>query len=253
MAKNITPQRDARPYYLDVKTNKTIYVWNFNYPTIITQDTINKAYKDWYHNMDGKVGKYDRAYYNNKLKEGDGKPGSDCSGMHYGLSGYDKTAQGYYNEAPDKKKGTIDSLPIHNLVILYRGESSSKITHTGIYLGDGTTIHMANSKDNCVYESTDKGKWKWWSYANFIDYSKPLDVKPVITRDLKVNCKGIDVKLLQERLNELKYDCGKVDGVFGKNTKAAVIKFQKAKNITADGIVGKNTAKKLDFIWRGPY
>ena len=36
-----------------------------------------------------------------------------------------------------------------------------------------------------------------------------------------------------------------IDGKFGKNTKAAVIKWQKLMNLTADGIVGYNTWKKI--------
>ena len=249
---NITPQRDAKPYYVEVRDNLTQYVWNMNYPTIITQDTINKAYRDWYHNTNGNVGKYNKAYYDKKLREGEGKPGSDCSGMHYGLSGYDKTAQGYYDESPDDKKGTIDSLPIHDLVILYRGQSKSKITHTGIYLGNGMTIHMANSTDNCVYETTDAGKWKWWSYAKFIDYSKPLGAKPIITRVIKIGSKGIDVKLLQDQLIKKGYDPGTVDGDFGSKTYVALKHFQADNNIAVDGIAGKQTVKALGMLWRGP-
>lgn len=249
---NITPQRDAKPYYVEVRDNLTQYVWNMNYPTIITQETIDKAYRDWYHNTNGNVGKYNKAYYDKKLHEGQGKPGSDCSGMHYGLSGYDKTAQGYYDESPDDKKGTIDTLPLGDLVILYRGQSKSKITHTGIYLGNGMTIHMANSTDNCVYETTDAGKWKWWSYAKFIDYSKPLGAKPIITRVLKKDCKGIDVKLLQDQLIKKGYDPGIIDGDFGGNTYSALKHFQSDNNIAVDGIAGKQTVKALGMLWRGP-
>lgn len=248
---NITPQRDAKPYYVEVRDNLTQYVWNMDYPTIITQDTINKAYRDWYHNTKGNVGKYNKAYYDKKLREGEGKPGSDCSGMHYGLSGYDKTAQGYYDESPEDKKGTIDTIPIRDLVILYRGQSKSKITHTGIYLGNGMTIHMANSIDNCVYETTDAGKWKWWSYAKFIDYSKPLGAKPIITRIIKMGSKGIDVKLLQDQLIKKGYDPGKVDGDFGSKTYTALKHFQADNNIAVDGIAGKQTVKALGMLWRG--
>lgn len=249
---NITPQREAKPYYVKVRDEITQYVWNMNYPTIITQDTINKAYRDWYHNTNGNVGKYNKAYYDKKLREGEGKPGSDCSGMHYGLSGYDKTAQGYYNESPDDKKGTIDTIPIHDLVILYRGQSERKITHTGIYLGNGMTIHMANSVDNCVYETTDAGKWKWWSYAKFIDYSKSLRAKPIITRTIKMGSKGIDVKLLQDQLFKKGYNPGIIDGDFGNNTRTALKRFQANNDLTVDGIAGKQTVKALKMLWRGP-
>lgn len=58
---------------------------------------------------------------------------------------------------------------------------------------------------------------------------------------------GEITKLIQERLISLGYSCGAAgaDGKFGKDTKAAVQAFQKANGLTADGIVGKNTWRKL--------
>ena len=55
---------------------------------------------------------------------------------------------------------------------------------------------------------------------------------------------GSDSKL-QELLNALGYDCGSVDGIFGSKTKAAVLAFQKANGLGADGIVGPLTWAKL--------
>jgi len=72
-----------------------------------------------------------------------------------------------------------------------------------------------------------------------------------LQRILKKGCKGNDVKALQERLNFLGYNCGKVDSDFGVNTEKAVKKFQKANKLTQDGIVGEKTAHKLDFLWKG--
>ena len=57
--------------------------------------------------------------------------------------------------------------------------------------------------------------------------------------------RGESVKTLQERLNAKGYNAGSVDGIFGKNTRAAVIAFQKANGLAADGIVGKLTWAKL--------
>ena len=53
--------------------------------------------------------------------------------------------------------------------------------------------------------------------------------------------KGVYVLVLQDALNTLGYNAGNIDGIFGHNTKNAVIRFQKALNLTADGIVGCNT------------
>ena len=57
--------------------------------------------------------------------------------------------------------------------------------------------------------------------------------------------RGESVRTLQERLNAKGYNAGSVDGIFGKNTRAAVIAFQKANGLAADGIVGKLTWAKL--------
>lgn len=62
---------------------------------------------------------------------------------------------------------------------------------------------------------------------------------------LHKGAKGQITKLLQKRLNALGYKCGTPDGVFGNKTLTAVKKFQKAKGLSKDGIVGKNTWKKL--------
>lgn len=63
--------------------------------------------------------------------------------------------------------------------------------------------------------------------------------------------KGEDVKAVQEKLISLGYSCGKhgADAKFGNDTKKAVIAFQKASGLKADGIVGKNTASALGFVF----
>lgn len=53
------------------------------------------------------------------------------------------------------------------------------------------------------------------------------------------------VKSLQKYLNVLGYNCGVADGIFGTKSHNAVISFQKKYGLTADGIVGKATWKKL--------
>lgn len=64
---------------------------------------------------------------------------------------------------------------------------------------------------------------------------------------LRKGSSGNITKLLQEKLINLGYDLGKygADGVFGVDTYNAVVKFQKVNGLTVDGIVGKNTWRKL--------
>ena len=62
---------------------------------------------------------------------------------------------------------------------------------------------------------------------------------------LRIGASGNITKLLQEKLTSLGYGTNGVDGIFGKGTKNAVIKYQKSKGLSADGIVGQNTWRKL--------
>lgn len=61
---------------------------------------------------------------------------------------------------------------------------------------------------------------------------------------LRLNASGKITRLLQARLVSLGYNIS-IDGCFGENTKSAVINYQKSKGLSADGIVGQNTWRKL--------
>ena len=65
--------------------------------------------------------------------------------------------------------------------------------------------------------------------------------------NLKTGSSGSDVKKLQQALVAAGYDVGKTgaDGVFGKNTAAAVKQYQKDNGLAVDGIAGKNTLGAL--------
>ena len=63
--------------------------------------------------------------------------------------------------------------------------------------------------------------------------------------EIKSGSKGEQVKTAQRILNALGYPCGTVDGIFGAKTVSAVKKFQTAKKLTADGIIGANTWNRL--------
>ena len=62
---------------------------------------------------------------------------------------------------------------------------------------------------------------------------------------LKKGVQGNITKLLQEKLVKLGYSTNGVDGIFGSGTYSAVREFQKARGLSADGIVGQNTWRKL--------
>lgn len=56
---------------------------------------------------------------------------------------------------------------------------------------------------------------------------------------------AMSVAEIQTRLNAMGFDCGAVDGKMGPKTRAAVVKFQTARGLDPDGIVGPKTTAAL--------
>ena len=52
---------------------------------------------------------------------------------------------------------------------------------------------------------------------------------------------GDDIKSVQNKLNSLGFNAGTADGYYGNGTRDAVIRFQKARGLDADGMVGPST------------
>ncbi|NLV21345.1 MAG: hypothetical protein GXY49_05105 [Syntrophomonadaceae bacterium] len=69
--------------------------------------------------------------------------------------------------------------------------------------------------------------------------------KAMASANLYWGSQGNEVVTLQQTLNTQGYWCGEADGIFGPKTYAAVIKFQRAKGLDVDGIVGPNTKAAL--------
>lgn len=66
---------------------------------------------------------------------------------------------------------------------------------------------------------------------------------------LKLGSSGTLVQYLQSTLKTLGFYKGNVDGIFGNQTKAAVITFQREFGISQDGIVGNDTWNKLSSFF----
>lgn len=75
------------------------------------------------------------------------------------------------------------------------------------------------------------------------------------TPTLKMGSSGNAVYELQRNLTVLGYSTNGIDGIFGNDTKNAVISFQKAYGLSADGIVGSETqyfiTKAMDYHNKG--
>lgn len=86
-------------------------------------------------------------------------------------------------------------------------------------------------------------------FAIAFPFMKKEQVEEVVA--IKVGSSGSIVKEIQQKLNAKGFSVGTVDGIFGSKTVQAVKNFQKSVGLTADGIVGTNTAKALGVSLSG--
>ena len=64
----------------------------------------------------------------------------------------------------------------------------------------------------------------------------------------KYGSSGDEIRKIQQKLSDLGYYKGRVDGIYGTNTQSAVKSFQRNVGLTADGIVGVPFGKKSLFV-----
>lgn len=209
-----------------------------------------------------------------------GKTCTDCVGL---IKGYyweqdgaivyerdglpDKSASGMYRAA--KVKGKIaDGMPeVPGLLVWTKTQS-----HVGVYVGSGYVIEARGfSYGVQCNKLTDRG-FTHWGYCPYIEYgaetasgapAEKAEQEPAQSagaaqagqnggksgvyemKTLREGDKGTQVRVLQWRLTDLGYACGKIDNVFGPKTKKAVQEYQRANGLEADGIAGPKTWAKL--------
>ena len=96
-------------------------------------------------------------------------------------------------------------------------------------------------------------------YGNDIEIVTDVPVQNVTEsvplRPLTLGSTGDDVKAVQVRLNRISTNypaipkIAPVDGIFGENTRQAVLEFQRVFGLTQDGIVGRATWYRILFIF----
>ena len=166
----------------------------------------------------------------------------DCRGFTAWLlrqAGLDLTGGGatsQYNYAQNwARRGEISEMPTDVVCCVFR-KVGNTMEHTGMHIGLGRVIHCSHN----VEEGTVKRGWTHYAIPAGL-YSEEQIPVSTTRRTLKRGAIGEDVSELQVRLVSWGYQPGEIDGVYGKQTEAAVKAFQKASGLTADGICGQKT------------
>lgn len=116
-------------------------------------------------------------------------------------------------------------------------------THIGLYVGNGVVIEAQGTKTGVVESSINM--WEEWGELVGVEYDTNPETFETDFATLRKGDRGELVEVLQKKL--LAAGCTvKVDGIFGANTLAFVLAFQRANGLTPDGIVGKKTWAKLN-------
>ena len=132
------------------------------------------------------------------------------------------------------------------LILREKASSTSDALQT---LPKGTKLEVLG-KSGSWYKVT-YGKYTGYVYKTYVSVTKTASSSSSsssATR-LEKGSTGSAVKDLQTKLKKLGYYDAYVDGDYGDTTVAAVKAFQKKYNLTADGIAGKETLKKLDSAY----
>jgi peptidoglycan hydrolase-like protein with peptidoglycan-binding domain len=112
----------------------------------------------------------------------------------------------------------------------------------------GTTIGASNEVPNMTLASnrTSRAGWTAGLSASFV-MAGLLGASPVQAA-IVLGDSGSQVTAMQQSLVQLGFDTGGVDGVFGPKTLSALIRFQQARNLQADGILGPQTSQALAIV-----
>ena len=118
-------------------------------------------------------------------------------------------------------------------------------SHVGLYIGGDTVIEANCTPKGVITSKITNKKWTEWGELKYVDFGAEPQPTPT-KRTLRYGCKGDDVRELQEALTKFGYLADKIDGIFGKNTLAAVKNFQGSRGLVVDGIVGPKTWAALE-------
>ena len=185
-----------------------------------------------------------------------------------------------YDPATDSYRVSLGGDDGHYIIIeRYAADGQETVVNCGLYEGEtdlrrgGLTARLENAAEGALYpfvvmeahaEQTEDFEGLWatrcliraeedtFEATAIIEPSAAPTVVPTATpvvaeyRTLSSGSRGEDVRALQSRLNQLGYECGYADGVFGGGTREAVRLFQEAiKWGSRDGVATPELQRRL--------
>lgn len=130
-----------------------------------------------------------------------------------------------------------------------------KVGHVAISLGGGKTIEARGRRSGVVTVDSTNRSWNFGVLIPGVEYQRSgsVIINPNPSgRILRVEnpfMRGPDVRCVQEALQAIGIDPGKIDAIYGDDTATAVLNFQIAEGLTVDGEVGAETAGALGIGW----
>lgn len=141
-----------------------------------------------------------------------------------------------------------EAAAIPGAAVLRKGTTTSS-GHIVLSDGRGGTVEAHSAARGVISDTLSNRRWDTGILVNGIDYQRNPDVvipvPKVVYRITYPMIKGEGVRAIQMALVRNDLNPGKVDGVYGSQTYAAVIQFQRAQELLVDGEVGPQTWQAL--------
>jgi len=243
--------------YLESRVGIDVYVWGGNgelivnlLPKLVEMEKSDHTDKEAFNNLD----RLNTLLQKRLFQQIDIYTirGEDCSGLGVkflldnGIIKSDTNCNGLYSLTKGQPVKFDD---IQAGDFLFEGNDTNK-WHIGYAIDNKYAIECQNHDLGVVKTVIKDRKWKFVTRPNWYESEKY-----VLTRVLRYTdplMRGDDVAHVQARLNELNYNCGTVDGVFGRKTDIASRNFKQDAGLKHEtGDVGKKTAIALGFEWEG--
>jgi hypothetical protein len=178
------------------------------------------------------------------------------TGVVYGARPSDNTMAadpftGYWADDAEEL-GDIVSIDIAKATpgaMLLRAPSGSRGGHIAISDGRSGTVEAHSSKRGVTEHTAEDRRWDYGVLIPGVSYTTQV---PDITDDDSTiwmvtdpMMRGDGIAECQRKLNDLGFDVGTADGIYGGQMEAAVIQFQASKGLVADGECGPDTRDKI--------